>query len=173
MKIEYLLDREVIKAAWNHLRGYTTFSIANARVLYVAAPAICLALVIAGMYSGSIWLRLQGGALLFASLVSIPLHIAFDKWKFFHWLKGNFSLGQGGAIYTLVANDEGIVDAKSNSIETRLAWSAVTRFFQDGLITIIFLSRDNCIFFPTKAMSSEQRAEFDDLVARHLPEGKR
>jgi len=173
MRIEYLLNREVIKAAWNHLRGYTTISIANARVLYVAAPAICLVLLMSGMYSGSSWLRIQGGSLLFASIVSIPLHIAFDKWKFFYWSKENYSIGKGSATYSLAATDEGIVDAKSNSIETRLAWSAITRYFQDGIITIIFLSRYSCIFFPTKAMTEEQRAELNDLVARHLPKGKR
>jgi hypothetical protein len=172
MKIEYVLTPECIKAMWNNFRGYATLSIANARVLYLAAPMISLTLLLTGVYSGYIWLQSTGRTLLFATLVSVPVHIAYDKWKFSNWFKNNFSLDPEKENYSLIANDEGIIVAKSDTIESRLIWDAITNFRQDEIITIMYLSPDHCFYFPTKSMSAEQRAELHDLVARHLHKGK-
>jgi hypothetical protein len=172
MKVEYVLTPECIKAMWNHFRGYTTLSIANARVLYLAAPTISLTLLLTGGYSGNLWLQSMGRTLLFGTLVSIPIHIAYDKWKFSNWFKNNFSLDPEKESYSLIANDEGIIVAKSDSIESRVTWNAITDFRQDETITIVYLSPDNCFYFPTKSMSADQSAELHDLIARHVPKGK-
>jgi hypothetical protein len=168
MKIDYSFTREYGKAVWKQFRGYTTISIANVRVWYVAAPTIGLTLLLSGVYSGYVWLQPPGSLLLFSSLVSIPIHIAFDRWKFSNWFKDNFSSYPEKESYSLIANDDGLIVAKSDSIETRLAWNAITNFRQNETITVMYLSPDNLFYFPTKAMTTEQREELDDLVARNM-----
>jgi hypothetical protein len=74
--------------------------------------------------------------------------------------------------YSLVANEEGLIAAKLDSVETRLAWSAITDFYQTRAITILYLSPDNYFYFPTKAMILEQHAELDELVAQHMTKRK-
>jgi hypothetical protein len=168
MKVEYLLTRECIKAMWNYFRGYKTISIANARVLYVAVPAIFLTLLLCGIYSGFFWLQMLSSQLLFASLVSIPIHFVFDKWKFSNWFRNNFSPDLQKESYSSSATDQGLIVAKLDSIETRVAWNAITDFRQDEVITIMYLSSDNCFYLPTKSMNPEQRAELDNLISRHV-----
>ncbi|MGD0831856.1 MAG: YcxB family protein [Terracidiphilus sp.] len=168
MKIEFSFTRDDIKAIWNYFRRYTTFSIGNARVLYFAVPLISLMLLLFGYYGGIYWLKHQGEIVLFASLVSIPIHLAFDKWKFNNWYKGSFILERGKEIFSITADDEGIIEAKIDSVETRMTWNAITDFYQNEVITVLSLSSDNCCYFPTKAMTREQRAELDELVARHV-----
>ncbi len=172
MKIEYSFTREEIKAFWNHFRGYTTISIKNARVLYLAVPLISLILLLTGIYGGICWLQEPGEVLLFASIASIPLHIAYDKWMFSIWYKNNFLLERGKVNYSIIANEEGLIVAKLDTIETRLAWNAITDFRQNEVITIMYLSPDNCFYFPTNAMSLEQRTELNDLVAHHVKKRK-
>jgi hypothetical protein len=170
MKIEFSFSYEDFKAIWSIFRGYTTFSIKNARVLYFAVPTTSLILFLIGKYSGYFWLQTQGS--IFSSLVGIPIHIAYDRWKFTNWLKSNFLLDSENESHSLIANDEELVVAKSDSIETRMTWNAITDFRQNEVITVIYLSPDNCIYFPTKAMTVEQRAELNELVARHVVKRK-
>ena len=149
-------------------------SLLQMRVFYiVAVPAIFLTVLLFGIYSGYFWLQSLSSQLLFASLVSIPIHIAFDKWKFSNWFKLNFSLDPEKESFSLIANDEGLIVTKIDSIETRMTWNAITNFRQDDVITIMYLSPDNCFYFPTKAMTREQSAELDGLIACHLVKGKR
>ncbi|MGO9777395.1 MAG: YcxB family protein [Terracidiphilus sp.] len=168
MKIEFSYTREEIKAVWNYFRGYTTISICNARVLYIAVPTISFVLFLIGIYSGLFWLQTQGSLFLFASVVGIPIHVALDKWRFSTWYRNNFMLEHGKVNYIFIANDEGLILANSDSVETRIPWNAITDFRQNEVITVMSLSPDNCIYFPTKAMTGEQRAEFDEFVARHV-----
>jgi YcxB-like protein len=172
MTIEYFLTSDFMKAMWNHFRGYTTISIANARILYVVAPTLSLTLLLTGIYSGYTWLKTPGSVFLFATLVSIPIHVGFDKWKFSNWFKGNISPDPEKERYRFIANEEGLIVAKLDSIETRVAWTEITKFRQDEVRTLIYLSPDNCFYLPTKAMTNEQRAELNDLVARHVARKK-
>ena len=160
MKIDFSFTRGDCKAVWMQFRGYNTVSIKNAYVWYVVAPAISLTILLSGI-------RSAGKLLLFSTLVSIPLHIAFDKWKFVHWYKDNFVLDSAKVRFSFVANDEGVVIARSDAIETRIAWKSITTFRQNEVITFMYLSPDSCVYIPARAMTAEQRAELDDFFARH------
>jgi hypothetical protein len=174
MKIDYVFTRESIKGSWNYFREYSTISVANARVWYVSAPVISLAILLLGSYYGQSSLKVLGGYFLFSSVLGIPIHVAFDYWKFSNWSKSNFesSTGTGFGPHSLVANDEGLIFAKTGSIETRLAWNAITDFRQNEIITVIYLNPESCVYFPTKAMSAEQRVELGELVARNVDRKK-
>jgi hypothetical protein len=172
MIIEYSFTSKELKAVWNAFRGYNTISIANAHVWYIAAPSISLLLLLLGAYSEIIWLQEQGRVLLFSSLVSIPIHFVFNKWKFNTWLKNNFSLILENERYSISANDEGLVVAKRDSVESRVDWTAIKKVVQNEVITIMYLSRDACFYFPTKSMNPSQRAELNDLIACHVTRKK-
>lgn len=171
MKIEYSFTVEEIKAMWSHYRGYTSISINNARVWYFVAPAISLTLLMLGVYAGHIWLRTQGGVLLFASLVAIPIHIAFDKWKCHRWIRNIFPEGYENEIYNFAVDEEGLIVAKPGWSKTRLTWNAITNLAQNKTITVFYLGYD-CFYVPTNAMTAEQSAELNNLVARHVKEKK-
>jgi hypothetical protein len=142
-------------------------------VWYVAAPAICLMLLLVGKYFGYHWLQAQAGFFLFGSMVSIPLHIALDRWKFSAWRRKNFPDGPEDEHYSVIANEEGMILTKPGSFETRLAWNVFTGFFQNEIITIMTLSPHRPLYFPTEAMTTEQRVELNELVAKHVTGRKR
>ena len=62
---------------------------------------------------------------------------------------------------------EGIVSTIPGVSEGKLYWSGVCAFAQDEKVTTIYLAPKRFLFFPTSALSPEQRAELNDLVARN------
>lgn len=71
-----------------------------------------------------------------------------------------------GAASTTEITSEYIRDAMPNKPETRYAWSEVTGFAQNSQATLIYRP-GRFTFFPTSAMTAEQRAELDAIVARY------
>ena len=53
-----------------------------------------------------------------------------------------------------------------------IQWSAIGDFAQNEKVTLLYLTKKRFYFFPTSAMTPIQRAELNDLVARHLSKGK-
>jgi hypothetical protein len=132
---------------------------------------IGLALFLTGAFAGYSRLQTRGEVLFVAALVGIPIHIAFDKWKCHKWIKCGFPKGAGGETYSLTADDEGLVVALPGLMESRMNWNAITNFAQNRIITVFYL-RQECFYVPTNAMTSNQRAELSDLVARHVQKRK-
>lgn len=46
-------------------------------------------------------------------------------------------------------------------------WQSITGVGQDSKITVFCAKAGTFLFFPTSALTSEQRAELDELVSRH------
>jgi hypothetical protein len=69
-------------------------------------------------------------------------------------------------------DDERIVCVNPGSSESRFLWHIVLEFAQDEKITMLYIHKLRFLFFPTSAMSVEQRAELNDLVARHVTKRK-
>jgi len=169
MRIDYNFTQEDCEAIWKYFRGYTSISVRNARIWYVAAPAICLGLLLIGAKAGYYWLP---STLLFASLVSIPIHLAYDKWQFHAWLKSSFPAQRQSATYALTADDDGLIVSMEDLFTTQLSWSVITNLVQNESVTVLYLSPSQCFYFPTRAMTIEQRAEFADLTARYVTRKK-
>ena len=72
---------------------------------------------------------------------------------------------------SIAIDDERIVCVDSKSSESRFLWNAIAEYAQDEQITMLYLAKQKFLFFPTAAMSPDQRTELNDLVARHLPRG--
>ncbi len=65
-------------------------------------------------------------------------------------------------------NDLGVTSAIVGTEPESYEWSTLFGFAQDEKITLIYIATKRFLFFPTQAMSPAQRAELNDLVARHV-----
>jgi uncharacterized membrane protein YeaQ/YmgE (transglycosylase-associated protein family) len=48
-----------------------------------------------------------------------------------------------------------------------IQWSVIHDFAQDEKVTLLYITKKRFYFFPTAAMTPEQRAELNDIVTRH------
>jgi uncharacterized membrane protein (DUF485 family) len=51
--------------------------------------------------------------------------------------------------------------------EAKTFWKGIVAFAQDDKITMLYISKDRFLFFPTSVMSLSQRAELNELIVRH------
>ncbi len=52
--------------------------------------------------------------------------------------------------------------------EDKYFWTAIVAFAQDDKMTLLYLDENRFLLFPTRALSSEQRIELNELVARNM-----
>jgi hypothetical protein len=69
-------------------------------------------------------------------------------------------------------DEERIISAIPGRSEGKFFWQAILKFAQDEKGTLFYIAENRFLFIPTQALSSAQRDELADLVARHLPSGK-
>ena len=167
MIVKYGISLGDCRAARNLYREKSPNILADPRKWYIIVPATAIAVYLAGRLAGVPALQELGGFFCFTSVVSIPIHVGYDEWLLRGWFQSNFSTGQDSETYSLEADDEGIVVARQGQVETKVAWSAIRRFAQNEKTTLVYLSPDHYFYFPTLAMTAEQRAELNDLVARN------
>jgi hypothetical protein len=65
-------------------------------------------------------------------------------------------------------DDERIFCKNPGVSEGKFFWNAIVNFTQDEKVTVLYIDRRRFFFFPTNAMSPEERAELNDLIARHV-----
>ncbi|MGH9598735.1 MAG: YcxB family protein [Terracidiphilus sp.] len=65
-------------------------------------------------------------------------------------------------------DDECIKSSVPGFSEGKFYWSAITSFTQNDRVTMLYIDKRKFLFFPTSAMSSIQRTELNDLIARHV-----
>jgi hypothetical protein len=65
-------------------------------------------------------------------------------------------------------DEERIICTNPGVSDSRLLWNAIIEFAQDERITMLYISKLRFLFFPTQVISPSQRAELNDLVARHV-----
>jgi hypothetical protein len=68
-------------------------------------------------------------------------------------------------------DDERIVREIPGLSQLKVLWSGLFGFAQDEKITLLYTNKDCFLMIPSQALSLAQRAELNDLVARHLPKG--
>jgi hypothetical protein len=69
---------------------------------------------------------------------------------------------------TLEIDDDGIRSESPGVSEGKFFWNAIAGFAQNERITLLYVARKKFLFFPTNVLTPAQRAELDDLVARHV-----
>ncbi len=65
-------------------------------------------------------------------------------------------------------HNEGITTAIAGTDAETIRWDKIVGFAGDEKITLLYLGNNRFLFFPTSALTGEQLAELNDLVARHV-----
>jgi hypothetical protein len=65
-------------------------------------------------------------------------------------------------------DNERIVSGVPGVSESNIFWPGILAFAQNERITMIYLSENKFIFFPTSSLSSAQRTELNELVAQNM-----
>jgi hypothetical protein len=69
---------------------------------------------------------------------------------------------------SLVLSDEQIVSSMEGIGETRYLWSGILKFVQNGIVALFYITDEQFLLIPLRVLSSEERAELDGLVGRHV-----
>jgi hypothetical protein len=69
-------------------------------------------------------------------------------------------------------NDKGIASAIIGTTPESHAWSSLIGYAQDDKMILFYLAKNRFLIFPSSAMSPDQRAELNALVARHVAKKK-
>lgn len=68
----------------------------------------------------------------------------------------------------LEANDDHLLSKIPGVSEGKFFWKALYGFAQDDKITLIYVAKSRFLFFPSAAMSPDQRVELNRLVCRYI-----
>jgi hypothetical protein len=69
---------------------------------------------------------------------------------------------------TLELGEDHLLSGIPGVSEGKFFWNAIVGFAQDEKITLIYVAKTRFLFFPTAAMSPDQRAKLDNLIDRHV-----
>jgi hypothetical protein len=97
--------------------------------------------------------------------IAVPISRYRQTRKGFERLPPAAKTGRGCSIEF---GDEGIVSSIPGLAVAKFFWSAIVSFAQDEKVTLLYTGIDRFIFFPTRALSVDQRAELSDLIAHHV-----
>jgi hypothetical protein len=167
MKLSYTLTLDDYKAA---LRLHRRQKLSR-RILPAVAPVLAgLGLVATLLFEISgqseLALHLLGLDVVFLSLsIALPLARLLDARMCF---KRIFPQTKTVSAISADIDDERIFCKNPGVSEGKFFWNAIVNFTQDEKMTLLYLDKDKFLLFPTQAMSPEQRAELNDLIARHV-----
>jgi hypothetical protein len=103
--------------------------------------------------------------LAFLISLGLPLTRYFAVRKQF---KNTFPHAQTSQDLLIDIDDERIISTVPGTGEGKYFWTAILEFAQDEKVTLLYPRKNMFLLVPTQAMSPAQRAELNDLVARHL-----
>jgi hypothetical protein len=176
MKLSYTLTLADFKAAQRlHIRQRLSRRI-NFYFWYMVIPILAIITVITTIVaigsdrSDLVSDLVAPDALLLWLAIFLPLARVYKIHKGF---KQFLHPARTDRINSLDIDDERIVSTIPGVGEGKLFWNAIFAFAQDEKVALLYVREKRFLFFPTTALSSEQRTELNELVKRHLPEGKR
>jgi hypothetical protein len=65
-------------------------------------------------------------------------------------------------------DDDRIICVNPGRSESKFTWNSIKSFAQDGKISMLYISEERFLFFPTSGLSHSERAELQSLVERNL-----
>jgi len=92
----------------------------------------------------------------------LPLiHLNLERRQF------NQSFPPHGRNLSIRIDENGVVCTNPGVSESTFNWNAVVSFAQDSKVTMLYIAKTRFLFFPAKVMSSDERAELENLITRH------
>jgi hypothetical protein len=167
MKLEYTLTLADYKGAFRLHR----LKKLSRRLMFWLGPILLLTAVIGFVLcsiENNTALATQAVALATGSLVltiGMPISRSWNIRRRFNRL---FPSGQRDRISRIEVDDHGIRRELSGVAELRILWNGIYDFAQNEKITMFYTNKDCFLLFPTNLMTTQQRTEVDELVARHM-----
>ena len=72
-----------------------------------------------------------------------------------------------GRSLSIRIDENGVVCTNPGVSESAFNWNAVVGFTQDSKVAMLYIAKTRFLFFPATVMSSNERAELDNLIASH------
>ena len=167
MKVEYTLTLADFKAARRLHRGQKL----SRRVGPYICPiltVVCLvgAIVFSETRRSELFAQCFGlGAGALVCSIGLPIQRFFNIRRSFKRL---FPPGQTDRTSSMDIDDDRILRQLYGVSELKVLWTGVFAFAQDKKITMFYTNKDCFLLFPTQIMSSAQRTELKNLVARNM-----
>ena len=167
MKLDYTLTFADFKAAVK-LHSRQKFSRRVILFVYVwLAPIMALLLIVSFLLSPHGELS-DGSIAMFAVLLFCVLLPVMHYREIHKQFKQLFPPTRTDRSSSIDIDDERILSGVPGVSEGKIFWPGVLAFAQNEKITMIYLSENKFLFFPTLTMSLAQRSELNDLVSRHV-----
>jgi YcxB-like protein len=80
--------------------------------------------------------------------------------------------GAKSPVRSMEFSEEQILSTLEGIGEAHYLWTAIVKCVQNGTVMLLFISREQFLVIPQQILSPAQRAELNDLVARHVPARK-
>jgi hypothetical protein len=169
MKIEYTLTLADYKRALALHNRQKLFGRGNSFFMLRIVPAFALFVIAFWLVEAALGKDslAQNQPVTWISVIFFAALPLLWEWSVRRHFKQLFPTSVTSRKVSFSADDELIVSAIPDRSEGRFQWSAVDHFAQDEKITLIYVGKKRFLFLPTPAFSPEQRAELNDLIARH------
>lgn len=167
MKIEFTLTFDIFKAAYAlYQRRQLSVRLMFPISIVILAAGILGAVVVddKGPYwwLGSLSAGAIGGG--FVGTILLPLfRIYAVRRSFRNFLPKPVS----GRILSFEIDDDQIRTLVPGVGLSEIQWSAIYGFAQNEKVTLLYLTKNRFYFFPTTALTPEQRTELNAVVGRH------
>jgi hypothetical protein len=167
MKMSYTLTLADFKAA-RRLHRRQRFA---RQIMHFIWPVLLVAFFIGAIISSgnpqsqlfSQCLALGAGSLVMS--IGMPISRFFSVRRSFNRL---FPPNQTDRTSTIDITDERIVRELSGTSEFKVLWSAIYDFAEDVHVSLLYTNKDCFLIIPARSISPAQRAELNDLIARHI-----
>ncbi len=171
MKLEYTLTLADAKAAERlHIRQRLGRRIGYG-FLYLGMPVLATFSLI-GFYAFDIGAKRDfalGYSVIVVILISQAIFIPVERSKRLNRLiKPKTAMGELTPARSIEINEEKISAEIPFMAKTDLTWSAIAQVIQDENVTLVYVNDKDFILVPTRAFTSFQRTELNDLVARRI-----
>jgi hypothetical protein len=167
MKIEYTITLRDFKAALKLHRRQKL----SRRLLPWIWPMLLLVGIVGFVVSSSdhnLEMAVQSAAIASGALV------ATLGWPVMRWVTTRvcynrmFSPKRTSRVTILDIDEEKIIEINPGAEEIRVAWSGVLDVVRDSRSILIYIGVSRFFIIPAAILTPDQRAEFNDLVARHV-----
>lgn len=175
MILTYTLTLENFKAAEKlHINQRFSRQIGYG-MMYIGIPVLAV-LGLIGFYYFNIGAKSDlslGYSIIEVILISQAIFIPIERSKRLRRpLKAKCSSGEVVPKSSIEIDEKKILSETQGRSKIELTWDAIVEAAQDENVAMLYVNDKDFILIPTRAFSPPERAEFRDLVARHIPVGK-
>jgi len=174
MEIEFSPTLADFKHATRLDRRVNLFHLVSHFALTWFAPSIALVLIFLMVVASSLFaVRFEVGSSVTFGALALCLFAPFlEQWILRKSFRSMFPDNAFERRIRFTILQDGVDVEIPGVAEAKYQWGAFVRSVQDESFMLLYVSNTRFVFFPISTLSLEDRAELNELMARHLPKGK-